>query len=65
MIILHWTYVIAIVVSLLAIGVAVWMSIWVKRIASENEKVAEIATFIKKAANAFLKREYQILAMFS
>ncbi|MDY0100650.1 MAG: sodium-translocating pyrophosphatase [Bacilli bacterium] len=65
MIILHWTYVIAIVVSLLAIGVAVWMSIWVKRIASENEKVAEIATLIKKGANAFLKREYQILGIFS
>nr|HPM07825.1 sodium/proton-translocating pyrophosphatase [Bacilli bacterium] len=60
-----WAYLIALVVSLLAIGVAVWMALWVKKLKSENAKIAYVSNLIKRGANTFLKREYTILAVFA
>ena len=60
-----WAYLIAIIVALMAIGVAIWMALWVKKLKSENAKIAYVATLIKRGANTFLKREYQILAAFA
>ena len=60
-----WAYLIALAVSLLAIGVAVWMARWVKKIKSENANIAYVSHQIKRGANTFLKREYTILAVFA
>lgn len=60
-----WAYLIALAVSLLAIGVAVWMARWVKKLKSENAKIAYVSSLIKSGANTFLKREYTILAVFA
>jgi K(+)-stimulated pyrophosphate-energized sodium pump len=60
-----WAYLIALAVSLLAIGVAVWMARWVKKLKSENAKIAYVSNLIKRGANTFLKREYTILAVFA
>jgi K(+)-stimulated pyrophosphate-energized sodium pump len=60
-----WAYLIAIAVSLIAIGVAIWMALWVKKLESRNGKIAYVANLIKRGANTFLKREYMILAIFA
>lgn len=60
-----WTYLIAILVSLIAIGVAIWMALWVKKLSSDNPKIAYVSTLIKRGANTFLKREYKVLAIFA
>jgi K(+)-stimulated pyrophosphate-energized sodium pump len=60
-----WAYVIALAVSLLAIGVAIWMALWVKKLESDNQKIEYVSNLIKRGANTFLKREYTILAVFA
>ncbi len=60
---MNWP-VVAILVSFLAFGVAAWLYTWVKSQPSTNPEVARIGLLIKKGANTFLGREYQILAIF-
>ncbi|MFA5481350.1 MAG: sodium-translocating pyrophosphatase [Bacilli bacterium] len=60
-----WSFIIAIGVAFIAIAVAIWMALWVKKLASENAKIAYVASLIKRGANTFLKREYKILAVFA
>jgi K(+)-stimulated pyrophosphate-energized sodium pump len=54
----------AILVSILALGVAAWLYTWVKSQPSSNPEVARIGLLIRKGANTFLGREYRILAVF-
>ena len=54
----------AILISFLALGFAFWLFLWVKRQPSSNQEVERIGLLIKKGANAFLAREYRILAIF-
>lgn len=58
-------FVFAIVVSLLSFGVAHYFYRWVKAQKSENKRIAEVGTFIRNGANAFLKREYIVLSRFA
>lgn len=44
---------------------AFWLYRWVKAQKSEHERVEQIGRIIEQGANAFLKREYSILARFS
>ncbi|NLV37105.1 MAG: sodium-translocating pyrophosphatase [Clostridiaceae bacterium] len=60
---MNWP-VVAILVSILAFGVAAWLYTWVKSQPSSNPEVARIGLLIKKGANTFLGREYKILAIF-
>ena len=41
-----------------------WLYTWVKAQPSSNAEVARIGILIKNGANAFLRREYKILAVF-
>ncbi|MDD4492988.1 MAG: sodium-translocating pyrophosphatase [Eubacteriales bacterium] len=60
---MNWS-VLAILVSALALGMAGWLYTWVKSQPSSNTEVARIGLLIKNGANAFLRREYKILAIF-
>ncbi len=60
---MNWP-VVAILVSLLALGTAAWLYTWVKSQPSSNPEVARIGSLIRKGANTFLGREYRILAIF-
>lgn len=60
---MNWS-VLAILVSALALGMAGWLYTWVKAQPSSNTEVARIGLLIKNGANAFLRREYKILAIF-
>ena len=60
---MNWP-VVAMLVSLLALGVAAWLYTWVKSQPSSNPEVARVGELIKKGANIFLAREYKILAIF-
>jgi len=56
--------VIAILISILALGVAALFYFWVRALPSSNKEIARIGTLIRKGANTFLAREYKILAIF-
>ena len=60
---MNWP-VVAMLVSLLALGVAAWLYTWVKSQPSSNPEVARVGELIRKGANTFLGREYRILAIF-
>ncbi len=60
---MNWP-VVAILVSVLALGVAAWLYTWVKSQPSSNAEVARVGDLIRKGANTFLGREYKILAIF-
>ncbi|MDP4117871.1 MAG: sodium-translocating pyrophosphatase [Bacillota bacterium] len=57
--------VLAIVVSLLSFGVAMYFYHWVRLQQSHNKRISEIGKYIQKGSNAFLKREYTVLARFA
>lgn len=56
---------IAILISVLAFGMAAWLYTWVKSQPSSNQEIARIGTLIRKGANTFLTREYKMLAVFA
>lgn len=56
--------VISIVVSVLAFTFAVWLYRWLGRQPSQNPRVAEVGGYIRRGANAFLRKEYSMLAKF-
>ena len=60
---MNWP-IVAILVSVLALGVAAWLYTWVKSQPSSNAEVARVGDLIRKGANTFLGREYRILAIF-
>jgi K(+)-stimulated pyrophosphate-energized sodium pump len=55
---------IAISVSILSFGVALWLYTWVKAQPTENERIETLGEYIRAGANTFLRREYAILARF-
>jgi len=57
--------IVAILISLLSLGVAAWLYSWVKSQPSSNARIAEIGGYIRQGANTFLRREYLILARFT
>lgn len=60
---MNWP-VVAILISILALGVAAWLYTWVKSQPSSNPEIARIGLLIRKGANTFLGREYKLLAIF-
>ena len=60
---MNWP-VIAILISVLALGVAAWLYTWVKDKPSSNPEIARVGKLIRKGANTFLAREYKLLAIF-
>lgn len=56
---------IALAVSVLSFGVALWLYTWVKAQPSDNKRVETIAELIRRGANTFLRREYAVLAKFA
>ncbi len=57
-------YVLSAVVAIIALGVAVWFYRWVLKQPSENKRIEEVASWIKKGAKTFIKREYKTLLYF-
>ena len=55
---------IALGIGLLGLSFSLITLLRIKKIKIENEKVSRLSGFIKQGANAFLKREYIILAIF-
>lgn len=55
---------IAILVSLIALGFAGWLYLWVKSQPSSNPEIARVGQLIKEGANTFLRREYKLLSIF-
>jgi len=60
-----FAYLLAIIVSLLSFGVALFFYRWVKSQPSSNEKIHEVGALIRNGANTFLRREYTVLARFA
>lgn len=48
----------------LALAFALWRSSWINRQDAGNDRMRQIASFIRDGAMAFLGREYRILALF-
>lgn len=60
---MNWS-IASILVSLSAFGVAYYLYTWVKAQPSSNKEIARIGDYIRRGANAFLAREYKLLAVF-
>lgn len=60
---MNWS-VVAILVSVLALGVAAWLYTWVKSQKSSNPEIEKIGVLIRNGANTFLTREYKLLGIF-
>ncbi len=56
--------IVAIVVSIAALGVAAYFYRWVKALPTANKEVDRIGDLIRKGAFTFIKREYKTLAIF-
>ncbi len=57
-------YVLSIAVAVFAFAVAAYFYTWVKSRPSSNQDVETISQYIRQGANAFLRREYLVLARF-
>lgn len=57
--------VISIFVSLLAFAVAAYFYVWVFKLPSDNKKIEDVGTLIRKGSFTFLKKEYTILSIFA
>lgn len=55
----------SILIALLAFAFAAWLYLWVKRLPSENAKIARAGELIQRGARTFLGREYRVLARFA
>lgn len=55
----------AIVVAICGFAFAYWLFCWVKKQPSENKRIAEVGKLIRDGSNAFMKKEYIMLAKFS
>jgi K(+)-stimulated pyrophosphate-energized sodium pump len=52
------------VAGLLALGFAMWKTVWINRQDPGNEKMIEIGRAVREGAMAFLAREYRVIALF-
>lgn len=58
-------YVLSFLVVIIAFAFAAYLYMWVKKQKTENAKIQEVSALIKAGANAFLTKEYKILAIFA
>ena len=58
-------YLVSLFAVVIAMAFAVYLHLWVKRQPVENKTIIKVSGLIKAGANAFMRREYKILAVFS
>lgn len=58
-------YALSLIVVVAAFLFAWYLYLWVKKHKTENERIREVADFIKSGANTFIRKEYKILAIFA
>lgn len=58
-------YALSFIVVVAAFLFAWYLYFWVKKHKTENERIREVADFIKSGANTFIRKEYKILAIFA
>lgn len=58
-------YALSLIVVAAAFLFAWYLYFWVKKHKTENERIREVADFIKSGANTFIRKEYKILAIFA
>ena len=58
------TFAFSIAIAVVSFLVAAYFYVWVKKCPSSNKKIESIGKLIAKGANAFLRREYLVLARF-
>ena len=58
-------YALSLIVVVAAFLFAWYLYFWVKKHKTENERIREVADFIKSGANTFIRKEYKILAIFA
>lgn len=57
--------VVSVLIALVAFAYAAWLFLWVKKLPSENQRIAEVGALIRAGARTFLRREYLVLARFA
>ncbi len=55
--------ILTVVAAIIGLVAAVGLSVWISKADEGNERMREIAGFIREGAMAFLKREYRIMAI--
>ena len=58
-------YLVSLFAVVIAMAFAVYLHLWVKRQPVENKTIIKVSDLIKAGANAFMRREYKILAAFA
>lgn len=58
-------YIVAVVISILAFLFAIYLYRNVKKRPIENKRIAEVGEYIRRGANAFMRKEYRVLAKFA
>ncbi|NMA09373.1 MAG: sodium-translocating pyrophosphatase [Clostridiales bacterium] len=62
---LHLFYALSFLAVILAFAFTVYLYLWVKRQKTQNARIMEVSELIRQGANAFLRKEYRILAIFA
>ncbi|MGI6694854.1 MAG: sodium-translocating pyrophosphatase [Christensenellales bacterium] len=60
-----FVFIIGFLTVAVAFAYAVYLALWVKQQKNENQEIKRIAGLIRDGANAFMRKEYAILAAFS
>ncbi|MGI6687643.1 MAG: sodium-translocating pyrophosphatase [Christensenellales bacterium] len=60
-----FVFIIGFLTVAVAFAYAVYLALWVKQQKNENQEIKRIAGLIRDGANAFMRKEYAILATFS
>ena len=55
--------IIAVVAAIIGLAVAVGLASWISKADEGNDRMKEIAGFIREGAMAFLTREYKVMAI--
>ena len=60
----NWIAIIVLIVSLIGLGFAYYLSRKIKKQSEGNDKMKEISLAIREGANAFLKRQYTVVGIY-
>jgi Inorganic pyrophosphatase len=62
---INFFLIVSISISVLAFVFAYMLFLWVKKQPSDNVRIAEVGSYIRKGASTFLNKEYSVLAKFA